>query len=599
MHVQPLHVAKPSLAYAKLTATPTEKAWSQVYNAGNLFACLSLTSQDDETKLSTLQSVGKEILNHLEAEFFTLEEKSLQTISEAIQQSTKELPETVSGNFCLAFFKDATLYLFLLGNGRIIMKRDEKIGVLLQQSETDSTQIHTASGYLKNGDTVILETDQFATTISDKQLADAMQLSLPNDIAETLSVPMHAKQLGDQAAIIIVYHGVAQTQQTEDQEVHETVPLHEPSEEEEEASDMATQRFTPPHFPSIPISLPHIQVPHAFKNNIGRLPHTKKIFLSITIIIAVLLAVSIFLTKQQQERARTEKLFASIYVPAENSYEEGKALESINRDVSRQDYLKAEEILKEGQGQFPSGSKEAKQIEALLAKIQSELGTSDATETTPLKEADVDTDNVLVVEKANPDGKAFSQNGSTIYFITNKAVTAITKSSNKEETLIENEDGWKKPVGIAPYLTNIYVLDQENGILKYVASGDGYSKSSYFKTEPNLSTAAAMAIDSSVYVLFKDGTIKKFTKGEADTFSVKGLDTPLTKPTKIFTDADTKSIYVLDPGSSRVVKLSKEGAFQAQYTASEIKQAKDFEVLESDKKIYILANGRVYELEMK
>src|ERR1041385_2736961 len=109
--LQALSLSKSNISFAKLSATPTEKAWSQAYNAGNLFACLSLSSPDGE-ELHALQTLGKDLFSNLEAEFFTLEEKTLATITEAITKSTKHIPETISLAFCLAYFKDTALYLF-------------------------------------------------------------------------------------------------------------------------------------------------------------------------------------------------------------------------------------------------------------------------------------------------------------------------------------------------------------------------------------------------------------------------------------------------------------------------------------------------------
>ena len=54
--------AKSSLSFAKLVATPTDTAWSQAYNAGNLFACLSLTLAESNEELS-LHVLGKEIFS--------------------------------------------------------------------------------------------------------------------------------------------------------------------------------------------------------------------------------------------------------------------------------------------------------------------------------------------------------------------------------------------------------------------------------------------------------------------------------------------------------------------------------------------------------
>src|SRR5437764_709668 len=125
---------KASLAYAKLLATPTEKSWSQVYNAGNLFACLSL-EKDLADQDASLQLLGKELFNTLEAEFFTLEVKNLESIKKAVTDSIKNAPPEVLLNLCLAFFKEDILYLFLVGKGRVIMKRGDKTGVLLERKE--------------------------------------------------------------------------------------------------------------------------------------------------------------------------------------------------------------------------------------------------------------------------------------------------------------------------------------------------------------------------------------------------------------------------------------------------------------------------------
>jgi dihydrofolate reductase len=55
----------------------------------------------------------------------------------------------------------------------------------------------------------------------------------------------------------------------------------------------------------------------------------------------------------------------------------------------------------------------------------------------------------------------------------------------------------------------------------------------------------------------------------------------------------------LDNGNSRVVVFDKTGSYKAQYQADVIKSAKDFEVLEKDKKIYVLSGGKVYEITLK
>lgn len=608
-----LSLSKSSLAYAKLTATPTDSAWSQVYNAGNLFACLSLTLSEPGKEPTSLQALGKELFNNLEAEFFTLEEKNLDTIKEAIHKSTKHIPNTITVNFCLAFFKDHILYLFLLGRGRVIMKRGENLGILLERKVEDSSLL-TASGYLQNDDTIILETSQFAKNVSDNHISEALQLELPNDIAEALSLHMHEQADGDQAAIIIVYHGTTQTSFDEqdsapDDEDDEDLPMTVTPKEEsvhssfpqEPPSSYTTTSDKPSLFTKFSAVLSKIKLPlpqHNRRIVMHGLTHRKKIFLSIVCVLLALLITSIFLTKQKQENTKTNELFASVYEPALKKYDEGKGLESINETLSLEDFRQAEKILLENKDKFPKDSTEAKQIEELLTKIKAELVPETIADSLPTKEVTAEDTDLLTIVKANSSAKGFSQDENNVYFITNDAAFSVAKSDGKKKELFKNDETWQQAVSVVPYQTNLYVLDQKDGVLKFVPSGSTYSNSDYLKSSQDLTKAVGMAIDSSVWILFSDGTIKKFTRGEADSFAITGLKKLFKNPTRIFTDKDINNVYVLDNGNSRIVKLSVDGSFQQEYTASVIKQAKDFEVLEKEKKILILSNDKIWEISL-
>lgn len=584
-----LSLSKSSLAFAKLSATPTEKAWSQAYNAGNLFACLSLNAESGE-ELHALQTLGKDLFSNLEAEFFTLEEKNLTTIAEAIKKSTKHIPATIAVNFCLAYFKDAALYLFLLGGGRVIMKREDKMGILLDAADDAGQELKTASGYLQNDDIVILETNQFAHNVSDTHLTESLQLNLPSDIAESLSLHMHKNPDGDQAAIIVVYHGVP-SQPILTRPANEEDETLEDLQRENETVSQSKEPFSL-HLPSLPkfSFLPAFRLLH--------LNHRKRFFLSITVVIFAILLISIFMTKQKQETSKNSELFTSIYTPAQSSYEEGKGLENLNKTLSREDYQKAEKILLEGKDTFPQGSKEDTQIEALLAKVQAALGPAETNKTTA-KETSVDENSLLSIEKANTDGSGFGQNEDATFFATSKAAFSVSKSSGTKKELVKNDATWDKALSVVPFQANFYLLDSKNGVLKFVPAGSTYNKNDYFTDQPDLSKATSMAIDGAIWILASDGSITKYLKGEKQSFSVKGLTKPFSSPTKLVTDADTESLYVLDSGNSRIVSLGKDGAFQKEYSASILKGAKDFEVLEKDKKLHILSGDKVWEIELK
>ena len=54
----------------------------------------------------------------------------------------------------------------------------------------------------------------------------------------------------------------------------------------------------------------------------------------------------------------------------------------------------------------------------------------------------------------------------------------------------------------------------------------------------------------------------------------------------------TNNIYVLDNGAAKIVVFDKNGAYKTQYQGSFIKTAKDFDVQESNKKIYVLSGTK-------
>jgi hypothetical protein len=641
-----------SLSFAKLVATPTESSWSQVYNAGNLFASLSLSknAQDEETSLSL---IGKEIFSNLSAEFFTLEHKDLDHIKSALLSSMHTVPDSVDANLSLAYFKDNILYLFIYGSGTILMKRGNKIGPLLERTirhhtdehpqhtgDVPSHEVHTvipnedkiitASGVLQNHDTIIVQTPQFAKDISQDTLSSALDLILPNDIAEALSPGMHEKDDGGQAAIIINYKDALKPVVDDpslypdpDEEFENPpfaplkTPVEPPSEIEHHHEaptldenivplsdhDVIINDANPAHQTksfSIPKTaglsfLSSIVRKLTGGKRVPHLNHRKKLFLTIAVIIFAVLITSILLSKKREADAKTTALFQSIYEPAKNNYEDGLGVKSINKTFARDEFLKSQQILKDGQGQFKKGSKEEKQITELLAKIEQELGGTGGVVIKP-KQVDIGANDLLSLAHKTTDVKGITKDETNIYYVTSKAVVSVDSKGTKKD-IIENSDDWASPLGIATYQGNMYVLDAEDAVLKYTPGSSGFGKSSYFKSPvPDMSNATSIAIDGSVWILFKDGNIAKYTRGVSDGYKIKGLDKPMRNATRIVTNTDSESVYVLDPSNSRIVEFDKSGNFQTQYTADILKNAKEIDVNEADGKILVLSGGKFYEI---
>lgn len=587
-----------SLSFAKIVATPTDTAWSQAYNAGSLFIAISLEKQPtDETVLT---AVGKEFLNHLESEFFTLEKKDLTTIKQAIQTSSEKIPTEILLSLAIAFIKQDVLYVFIKGEGEIMVKRSETFATLLHQ--TIPGVLIAASGYGQKGDFILLATKQFISDVPKAKLSEAFNLTLPNDIAETLNPLIHGAEQGGMASVIILFQGVSKLLDIEEKDdeiimpsppsAPQQQPFSTPFPDEPNISGIQKIQTT---ISSLTNRLPRITIPIRFS-----LTHKQKLFLSISIILGFVLISSIVLTVKKQQHAKTQQIFTEIYTSAKKDYEGAEGIVSLNKNLARDGFLSAQKKLLAGKDALPNGSSEQQQVLDLLKKIEQQLEITSGSQNASVTEAATDDSILLAKRKSQKDILAITQTNDNLYITTTTGVTKLDKGNDKTTEIIKNNDDWKEVVGIGAYLGNVYLLDKKNAVMKYIANGNSFTKATYFPNDatPDVSQAVHMAIDGSVWLLFTDGTISKFTKGKADTFKITGLEKPLSSPTKIFTNGDTDLLYVLDTGNNRLVTIKKDGTYQAQYAADIIRSTTDFDVNENDKKIYFLANNKIYELSL-
>jgi hypothetical protein len=596
-----LPASKLTLSFAKLVATPNETSWSQVYNAGNLFACVSLTTLEDEADIEdeefSLQALGKDLFSVFQSEFFTLQEKNTAEIKKAIQTSLESVPDNVTVSLVLAFFKEAMLLVFIAGSGKVIMKRGEKTGVLLTKNDEPSEEIRSASGFIENADMIILETGQFSEGIPQETINQALELMLPNDIVEALSPQIHKQDNGAQAAIVISCGGTSISEPSEEPEQDNTQNLsalyssQDPSEsapQEDQREEKHSPHLPLPKLPRLPKLSFHLP-----------LNHRRRLFLNIALILAVLLVISIIFTMKKYQEEKEQALFQSIYPSAQQYYSEGQGLATVNASMSQNSYHKAEKLLKDGEPKFSQGSKDYQQIADLLEKVETALQGNVAGQSANVSATTPQPHSLLAVEQSTSGGLAYGQDDTDVYVITSQKITKISKADGTTKDIIKNNNDWITPVAIVPYDSNLYILDQKKGVLKYAAGSGGYGKSSYFKgTAPDLSQATGMAIDGSVWLLLKDGTILQYTSGTSNNLTVAGLLKSLSNPTKIVTDVTMANIYVLDRGNSRIVQFDKNGKYQNAYSASVLANASDFEVSESDKTITILSGGKVWKLAM-
>ena len=173
---------------------------------------------------------------------------------------------------------------------------------------------------------------------------------------------------------------------------------------------------------------------------------------------------------------------------------------------------------------------------------------------------------------------------------------------------IGNSDSLTGHLAVAGHAGNLYGLDSQKGKLFWYPPPQGsYGDRVYNYFNPDttvdLSTAVDFAIDGSVYLLQSNGRVEKFFMGRPQPFDTVLPDSPLKAPTSIFSSPDSRYVYIVDAGNSRVVQLTKEGAFerQIQFKGSDdvLRGAKRISVDEKRGLLYVLNGKKVLSLNLE
>ena len=143
---------------------------------------------------------------------------------------------------------------------------------------------------------------------------------------------------------------------------------------------------------------------------------------------------------------------------------------------------------------------------------------------------------------------------------------------------------------------------QKSRIWKYVATDTGFSGIREYlnpDTLPDLSLSTGFVIDGSVWSGTSNGRILRFTQGKENTYVSQGVDPVFGTRLYVYTSDSVINVYVLDINNHRVVVLDKDGMYLAQYRFTGVTTPTKLVVSESAKKILLLADGKIYALDLK
>jgi hypothetical protein len=191
-----------------------------------------------------------------------------------------------------------------------------------------------------------------------------------------------------------------------------------------------------------------------------------------------------------------------------------------------------------------------------------------------------------------------------IFYTTPPNLYSLNLDNNSLTGKALDAGDWSNADQLIAYTNKLYFLDVANNqIWKYQTVPEGYTKvAPYFEgSAVSLAGATEFAIDGSVYMLFPNNMVKKYTGGSETQFQLEAVPSPYPgfgNITKIYTSADSK-LYLVDSTNSRVLVYDKEGGYLAQYIYGNISNPSNLFVDEVGGFIYLTSGTAVYRLPMK
>ncbi len=599
----------PNILLSKIVASPTESTWAQVYSTLNLYIALSISAEDAK---EGIVGAGKELLERIQREYFSLDEKNLKNVKESIDKATSEITDKKQISVVLTTIKDDVLYIVIAGSGSVVLKRNGKLGVIGTGDENETAAF---SGKIIDNDIIILETGDFAKKVSVTKLTETLDHLEVDDISENLAPFLHEESTGGEAAIILHYKSGA----TKEDDVIPEVSTPEKKEDlNEEPSEENVQDEEEANPARKPFKIPGISLP----KNLFKID-TKRIVILLIIVFVIILAGSIMVDRTRQESSKRQAVLAEILTPAQKKYDEADALINLNKGLALDEFTQLKSSLDGSQNQIKEGTPERKKLDDFIGRVEGKIGELGAGATLSNQKVIFDKGTDLVEFKGtqlitvksstgelnllstdgtsqktyqtkNTNAKAITQDDGSVYVFGDLGVTKTDKSAGKTTTPIKDISN---TTSIDTFGSNLYGLNTKTKTIdKYV--GDTTPRSDYFKDSITLNNPVSMSIEGSIFII-DNGKIRRFTKGAETTFTVSGLTKELSSDSQIYTDTGDTNVYALDHAATRIVAIAKDsGTVANQYVSGNLTSATSFAVDEKNKKIFVVISGKLYSFDL-
>lgn len=633
---------------AKLTNSSGPNSWSQVHEfqpddpdklqiRGKLFLIAATTT--DENRSDTL-TLGRELIARINEEYYgNLEDDAYKALKTSIEKVSQEFYTNWGGvELGAIVVLDKVIFAAASGGCGIWLYR---AGTLASLVPGLRNSISTASGFPKPNDVFLMATKSFFNVIPLGIIKAAMGGSTPQESVETLAPIIHGKPNTSMVC--------AQVIQIKNLQNSEEFKIPTPQIQSNPAGN--DQILKKPLFNSIVLrdslhkifgkvsnykgaifrTLParEIYIKEALIDDVS--PRSKKLSFVIALSLLFVLFLSIVVGFRQKQKNDLRNKYTGILQEAGNEVDQAISLASISSERSRELFVAAQNKLNEVEKmnvKDESLDELRKKIEDARASILGEYNN----------EPELFSDLTLLSSGFNGDQLVLTGKQMYVFDKAGSRILGVEISSKKSKLLagpgalsspesiagyedrvfVNQPDGiyevestpvkkifntWSGPVLFNVFGGNVYVLDKNSGqIYRYQSSGNGFSEKQNWLTSgvtTNLADTLQTAIDGSVYVLFPNSKILKFSQGNPQTFSLRGMVPDIGNTNAISAGPDNQYIYLLDTSGKRVVVVDKRGTYKAQYRSESIGNAKNIVADEKTGKIILLTGDKLYFLPMK
>ncbi len=195
--------------------------------------------------------------------------------------------------------------------------------------------------------------------------------------------------------------------------------------------------------------------------------------------------------------------------------------------------------------------------------------------------------------------QADGERGRLLVLDDQRHLFSLVPGGDAAPLVLRGAQEWGSLDGAAAFGGNLYILDVvSNQVWRYPATDSGFdSERSGLLGEVDLSGAAALAVDSDLYLLTEKGSIRRFAHGVEEPFALAGIDRGLLSPASLTANVQS-GLLVVDRGNKRLVSLSAGGEFQAQFVSRTFTDLRSAAVDAGAGLLYVLVGDSLYATEM-